>query len=170
VIAFLLLLRSWRFEIELAFAVLVVGLLTFYVINHLEGVGAEKCESANTDARVAELVRDATARTRDAESINREASIYAATLAAPLGAPVFAPPGLCRVTAATSTSTRRMPAAAPSGRVSDGAAALPSVDRGDADHAVLVPETLRITGRQADAQVIELQTYIRDVCRPSPAP
>lgn len=172
-IAFLLLLRSWRFEIELAFAALVVGLLTFYVINHLEGVGAAKCESANTDARVAELVRDATARTRAAESINREASIYAATLAAPLALSLPAVPAVLVCDATARSSSRKLSAAAAPGRIRDGTAALPGDDRGgDRGGAgvVLVPETLRITGRQADAQVIELQAYIRDVCRPSPAP
>jgi len=165
VTALLLFWQSWKFEIELGAIALFVSLVTFDIVSHLERVGAEKCESANTDARVAELVRDATARTRDAELINREASTYAQTLAAPLGAPVFAAPGLCTI-AATSSRPRRVPTTAAPGRLGDGAAALPGVDRGGDLGAVLVPETLRNTGREADAQVVELQSYIRDVCRP----
>lgn len=167
-IAALLFIRTWRLEIEVFAVVVVSAVLTFWVINHLEGIGAVKCEAANTDARVAELVRDATARTNADASIREEASIYAQTLAAPLGAaPVFAAPGLC-VSAASSSVPRRMPAAAAAGSDGHGAAALSGNDRGRADDDVRV-QTLRNAGRQADAQVIELQSYIRDVCRASAA-
>jgi hypothetical protein len=157
-------LRVNRGAVELFLVVVSVAVVILIASVHERDVGARQCTSANTEARVAELVRDATQRATDADAINQQARNYVAYLDYPAAGPVFAPPVfLCPAPGAR----RELSAAAPPGRVRDGAAELPGADRGRAGAGPEIGKPLGIVGRHADAQVIELQAYIRDVCRPA---
>lgn len=182
--ALMLWIRTHQFELELAAIVCVAGMAVLLVLGfvlHERNVGRADCIRGNTADAVAELQRNDAAHVLQAAAVNQEARDYAKNLSAASDwAPIVAtvPVSVC-ATIATS-SPGRVSAAATARPVSDGTTSAGAADRGGdrggarAGNGGRIDQTLGAIGHQADAaaaqyraQILELQAYVRDVCRPA---
>ena len=136
--------------------VVVVVLVIVGFAWHERSLGAAKCVQADERAAAAQEGHNAAVLAQGTTTVYQEASDYHEAVSAPIAHPVHV---VCE-----SPRTRGVPQAAPTGPVSNGAPALPGPD-----HAAAVPDEslgpeLQAVGRDADAQVRELQDYVRRVC------
>lgn len=135
-------------------AIVVVVIIGFAW--HERHLGAEKCIQGDEKAAAIQEAHNADILSRGTTTVFQEAAEYHEAIATPVAHPVRV---MCE-----SPRTHEVPAAAASGPVSNGAASLPGPD-----HSAPVPDQsigpeLQAVGRDADAQIIELQDYIRRVC------
>ena len=166
-------MRAHRGFCEIVATVLILALAGAAAVEHERGIGAVKCEQKNTDALVAEQVRDGVRAGLDAAAINQQAKTYAAAIVPSS----YILPGPVRVCVERTPS--QLSKAATPGRVGNGPPDVPSPDRGAAARrgapgpggggelagSADVGKPLENVGRHADAQVAELQAYVRDVCQ-----
>lgn len=143
-------LQHLAIEIALGLALLVTAVL------YLEHRGAEKCINADKAAVATEVTHEAVKAATDAQTINQEAKDHAkATAAAPDPTPAL----VCVRRYAAPKTLSTAPAAEPLGH---GPADSPKADSpavGDDPG----PDLAKI-GQAADAQIAELQDYIKKVC------
>jgi hypothetical protein len=117
--------------------------------------GAASCRRAD-----AALVKEQIAHNRDLKAqgtttVFQEAHDYHDAIAAPIARPVrlrVCPPG------------REVPRAGSAGQISDGPSPIREPDHPEAVPSESTGPELQMIGRQADAQVRELQHYILNVC------
>lgn len=118
--------------------------------------GAASCRAAD-----AALVKEQEAHNRDLKAqgtttVFQEAHDYHDAIATPIARPVRL--GLCQPASAVRT------AGAP-GQISDGPATVPGPSDGPPVPDESIGPQLQAVGRDADAQVHELQDYVVNVCR-----
>jgi len=135
---------------EILGAVLLVG--GFYLYAHHQGAAA--CVAADVAHEAAEQTHNAAVAATQTAAITQEAQIHAAAIALP-ALPV--PALRCVRINAAPRPVSKTESPQPG---SDAPAVLPVPDSQSFDPG---PQLGRI-GRSADAQVVELQSYIRDVC------
>jgi hypothetical protein len=129
----------------------VIGLLAYF-----EHRGAEKCIAANNVKVAQQTAHKATVEAVDVVLVQQEKKTYDETVDRPLVRPISL--SLCDTTPAvvpTAATARPEPHAAP---------ASPAVHREAAVPGATLGPGLQMTGKQADAQIVALQAYIRDVC------
>jgi hypothetical protein len=135
----------------------VAGLLLVWgTVMYLEHRGAAQCRAADAAAVATQEAHNAAQAATDAKTLNHEASTYHEAVSA---APAPTPALVC---VRKYTAPRPLSETATAKPRNDGPTDLPKADSGGFDPG---PKLTPI-GREADARVTYLQSYITDVCRP----
>jgi hypothetical protein len=135
-------------------AALVITIIGFAW--HERHLGAEKCIEADERATAAQEAHNVAVLAQGTTTVYQEASDYHEAVTAPIARPVH-----LRVCQPSATSP--VPNAAPAGPVGNGAASLPGSGDAAPVQSDVGPE-LQAVGRDADAQINQLQDYVRRVC------
>ncbi len=136
--------------------IVVIALVIVGFAWHERSLGAAKCIQADERAAATQEGHNATILAQGVTTVYQEASEYHEAVSAPIARPVHV---VCE-----PSHPSLMSQAATTRPVSDGTPALPG-----SDHSAPVPDEslgpeLQAVGRDADAQVRELQDYVRRVC------
>lgn len=123
---------------------------------HERHVGAQKCLQADAQATQAAQAHNAAVLAQGTTTVYQEASTYHEAIAAPIARPVRL--RVCQPPAASA-----VPGSTAAGSLSDGAAPLPGSGDSTPVQRDIGPQ-LQAVGRDADAQIAELQDYVRRVC------
>lgn len=144
-----------QFEERLIWVAIVIVIIMGFTW-HERHVGAEQCIQRDQKATATQETHNAAVLAQGVTTVYQEATDYNDAISAPVARPVHV-----RVCESPAPSPVPDPAAA--GPVSDGSPPLPG-----SDHAAPVPSDigpeLQAVGRDADAQIVELQDYVRRVC------
>ncbi len=122
---------------------------------YLEHRGAEQCIAADQVAAAKQETHNAVLEAQGTTTIFQEAHDYHDAIAAPIARPVHL--RLCSPGSEVRISS-------PPGQISDGASAVPGPSDGPPVPSESIGPQLQAVGRDADAQVHELQHYILNVC------
>lgn len=156
-----------RTAVEVAAAVLLLAGIALAWNHHAETVGAQKCEQANTAQAVTELRGDLVESSRQADAVAGEARKNASDNLQPLSVPAVR---VCYYEPAATNAVHGAAAAGPIGNGGMGPGG------GDSERARQIADveasyqSLAAVGRRARAQLVELQAYVRDVCKPATPP
>lgn len=142
---------------RIAAEVIAALFLVWGTVLYLEHRGAAACVAADRAAVAKQEGRNEAKAASDTQEINQEAKAYHDAITA---VPDPTPALVCvrRITVAA------MPPARAAQPVRDGAPDHPKTDQPPAGDDP-GPDLAKI-GQAADAQIVELQDYVRDVCRP----
>lgn len=142
-------------------AVVVVAL--FLGIAYERHQGAQHCVEADTKAAAAQAVSVAHSSGQAEEKVKEESTTYAHATEHPASGPVYR----VQPAAVPAHTCPVLPASAPAGRA-DAAAPVPE-PHPEPSPATWDSSGVVTDGRDADAQIAALQSYIRDVChQPGP--
>jgi hypothetical protein len=131
--------------------VAIIGILAYF-----EHRGAEKCVAENNVQVAQQTAHKATVEAVDAVLVAQQKKVYDEAVDRPLVRPIAL--SLC------STATPVVPAAPAARPKPDAAPTSPAVHREPVVPGATIGPGLQRTGQQADAQIVALQSYIRDVC------
>lgn len=137
--------------------VVLVGLFVVLTVWYERRQGAVGCELANTKVATQQIAHNTVIEGQDKAIVKTEGEIHAQAVAAPVARPVTL--RVCPPTPRRAVSEAPTP-----GPVSDGASPLPGPSNGAPVQGESIGPELQAVGRDADAQIVELQDYITRVC------
>lgn len=144
-------------KLELQLIGCLVAIVAIFAIGvYLEHRGASSCVAADRTEVAAQTAHNATVAAVQDVVIAQEKQTYVEAVDRPLVRPITLQ--LCDATSPVVPSPK-----AP-GRLPDAAPASPAVHREPAVPSATLGPGLQLTGKQADATITALQSYIRDVC------
>lgn len=160
-----------RLEVILALIVVILaGLLSLVLYERHEG--AQACLQADAAAVAKQIAKNTETAVHDSQEVLNEKAQLAAAQLQPVDVPVVR---LCRYTPQSGTVLAPGPAgSAPDGKTAGTAEDLRSAVSGHGGPVGVlqsgpdVAKPLVTIGRDSDAQVSELQAYIKNVCLASP--
>jgi len=141
-------LPPWLVEVILA----LLLLLTFALWERHQG--AASCRAEQQALADEQEAHNRDLKAQGTTTVFQEARDFHDAISRPIERPVHI--GVC-------PPSREVRATSPGGRISDGQTALPGPDHAEPVQRDIGPE-LQAIGRDADAQILELQAYVRDVC------
>lgn len=124
---------------------------------YLEHRGAEQCISADQVAAAKQETHNAVLEAQGTTTVFQEAHDYHDAIAAPIAHPV-------QLRVCEPSSPRQVLSAASAGSISHDVPTVPGPSDGPPVPSELIGPKLQAVGRDADAQVRELQHYVLNVC------
>lgn len=139
-------------------AILIIALLALGGFAwHERGVGAVKCLQADATATAVQEAHNVAVQAQGTTTVYQEASDYHEAVSAPIARPVRL--RLCQPSVARPVSD-----STPARSDRDGTATLRGADHSDSMPNEPGGPELQAVGRDANAQIAELQDYVRKVC------
>jgi len=141
-----------------AIALLVLLIVVGGFAWHERSLGAAKCVQADAKAVSAQEAHNATVEAQGTTTVFQEASDFHEATSAPIAHPV-------QLRVCNASPRGSLPDSGSTGPIGHDSPALPGSSDGAAVQGESVGPKLQELGRDADAQVRELQDYIVKVCR-----